>query len=65
VKPPGGGGVRPGRRITKILGLGPRKRNVLDALAGGDRAVLDGLIARGRVVMIGDRRGALYALTPK
>jgi len=35
---------------------------VLDALVGGDRAVLDGLIARGRVVMIGDRRGALYAL---
>lgn len=49
------------RRILAVLReTGGRKRSVLDALAGGDRGVLDGLLAEGVVVMRGDKRGATY-----
>ncbi len=52
------------RRITLVLETGPRNRRILEALGAryGDRDALDRLIALGRVVMLGSRRGALYGL---
>lgn len=51
----------PAARILRVVReTGGRKRSVLDALAGGDRAVLDRLLQEGKVVMRGDRKGALY-----
>ena len=53
--------LRGRRRILRVLrDSGGRKRSVLDALAGGDRKVLDGLIEEGKIRMRGDKRGATY-----
>lgn len=51
------------RRILRVLReTGGRKRSVLDALAGGDRKVLDKLLEERAVVMRSDRRGATYEI---
>jgi hypothetical protein len=39
---------------------GGRKRTVLDGLAGGDRSVLNGLLAERKVIIRGQRKGAVY-----
>lgn len=58
-----------GRRILRLLTLeygGPRKRNVLRGLCPRDPDRVDRALRRlidaGMVRMIGDRRGAKYAL---
>lgn len=57
-----------GRRILNLLkpeNGGPRKRSVLEGLAGSDprlKPVLRRLLDAGQVVMLGDKRGARYAL---
>jgi hypothetical protein len=57
-----------GRRILAMLapsGGGPRKRTVLLGIAGSEkklRRALERLIAAGRVVVKGKKRGTLYAL---
>jgi hypothetical protein len=56
-----------GRRILRVLepaNGGPRKRTVLLGLADPKRVerVLRRLMDAGQVVMVGDKRGARYAL---
>ena len=58
-------------RILRLVSLeygGPRKRNVLEALARSDKQrrqfpqIFDQLIDRGELVMVGAKRGARYGL---
>lgn len=58
-----------GRRILALLEIGgPRKRTVLEGIAGSDerlRPVLDRLVAAGLVRAKHCRGGMVYALTGK
>lgn len=48
------------RVIRVVRETGPRKRRVLDSLSYGDRATVDHLLAAGRLVTIGSKRGTKY-----
>lgn len=49
------------RRILRITGeTGPRKMNIINAMAGGDFFIITDMLRDGSLVKFGDRRGALY-----
>ena len=50
------------QRLLRVLGeTGPRKRTVCLGLLGGDAKAFDELLAEGKIVRRGDRKGARYA----
>jgi len=55
-------------RAVSSENCGPRKRNVLDAIAtsaGEGPYLIDYLIASGKLVKFGERRGATWGLPTK